>query len=67
MKMCGICYNEVDELFDSVCVEKPEELKGVPIGMYHCPDCGTMVIAGVPHPQICKQCLNKLINDREEK
>jgi len=60
MKICGICYNEVDELFSSVCAEKPEELKGAPIGMYHCPDCGAMVIAGVPHPQICKQCLIKL-------
>jgi hypothetical protein len=22
----------------------------VPLGMYHCPYCGTMVIAGLPHP-----------------
>lgn len=22
----------------------------VPLGMYHCPYCGSMVIAGVPHP-----------------
>ena len=21
-----------------------------PIGMYHCPDCGAMVLAGYPHP-----------------
>lgn len=22
----------------------------VPIGMFHCPECGEMVIAGMPHP-----------------
>lgn len=22
----------------------------VPLGMYHCPYCGSMVVAGVPHP-----------------
>ena len=32
------------------CPHKPEELKGQPIGMYHCPICGEMVLAGVKHP-----------------
>lgn len=27
----------------------PEQLKFVPLGQYHCPYCGAMVIAGVPH------------------
>lgn len=31
------------------CPHKPELLKGVPIGMYHCPCCGMIVIAGLPH------------------
>lgn len=25
------------------------KLKGLPIGMYHCPSCGDMQLAGVPH------------------
>lgn len=28
---------------------EPEQLVGVPIGMYHCPYCGAMVLAGVSH------------------
>jgi hypothetical protein len=31
------------------CPHDPRELKGEPIGMYHCPVCGEMVIAGLPH------------------
>lgn len=57
--MCGRCYDTVDELFDSGCNEKPELLVGVPLGMYHCPDCGAMVLAGIPHPPICKNVLRR--------
>jgi len=32
------------------CSHDPRELKGQPIGMYHCPECGEMVIAGIAHP-----------------
>lgn len=28
----------------------PEQLEGAPLGQYHCPYCGGMVVAGVPHP-----------------
>lgn len=28
----------------------PPQLKGAPIGMYHCPYCGAMVMAGMDHP-----------------
>jgi hypothetical protein len=31
------------------CPGKPEELKGQPIGMYHCEFCGEMQLAGGPH------------------
>ena len=24
--------------------------KNAPIGMFHCPECGEMVVAGLPHP-----------------
>ena len=38
------------------CNEKPEALKGAPLGMYHCPDCGAMVLAGIEHPPLCEAC-----------
>jgi hypothetical protein len=28
---------------------EPQQLIGVPLGQYHCPFCGAMCIAGVPH------------------
>lgn len=28
---------------------EPQQLAGAPLGQYHCPYCGAMVIAGVPH------------------
>ena len=55
-KVCGRCFEEVSELFAPSCAEKPEDLMGAPIGMYHCPDCGAMVLAGVPHPTVCARC-----------
>jgi len=27
----------------------PQQLAGYPLGQYHCPYCGAMVVAGVPH------------------
>jgi hypothetical protein len=27
----------------------PEQLLGAPLGQYHCPYCGAMCIAGLPH------------------
>jgi hypothetical protein len=38
------------------CPEDPEKLCGQPIGMYHCPDCGCMQVACIPHmcnPELC--------------
>ncbi len=34
------------------CPTKPEKLVKVPLGMFHCPLCGMMVVAGVPHPLV---------------
>lgn len=59
MKMCGRCYDEVDELFPSNCDEKPEKLGHLPLGQYHCRDCGAMLIAGIPHPSMCKKCIDR--------
>jgi len=36
-------------LREGKCPVPTELLKGVPLGMYHCELCGTMVIAGFPH------------------
>lgn len=55
--MCGRCYDFVDRLYPVLCKEKPEALLGQPIGQYHCPDCGTMLIAGMPHPEVCVVCV----------
>ena len=57
--LCGRCYDEGVELFPANCAEKPENLVGVPLGMYHCPDCGAMVLAGLPHPDLCKLCIER--------
>ena len=32
------------------CAYDPEALRGLPLGMFHCPLCGEMVVAGCPHP-----------------
>ena len=32
-----------------ICSYKPELVTG-PIGMFHCPECGEMVVAGAEHP-----------------
>ena len=33
------------------CTHDPRQYKGYPVGQYHCPECGEVVIAGLPHPQ----------------
>lgn len=55
--LCGRCYDAAPVLYPTNCNERPEALLNAPIGMYHCPDCGAMVLAGVPHPPLCKLCL----------
>lgn len=32
------------------CTYDPMLMIGTPTGMFHCPGCGEMVIAGMPHP-----------------
>ena len=32
------------------CSFDPKPYIGVPIGMFHCPECGEMVVAGMDHP-----------------
>ena len=59
MDMCGRCYEVVSKVFTANCSEKPELLKGQPLGQYHCPDCGAMIIAGIKHPPMCKKCIDR--------
>jgi hypothetical protein len=61
--ICGRCYQEVDELFDAPCDERPEKLIGSPIGQYHCPECGIMLIAGIEHFKMCERCIESLTSD----
>lgn len=58
LHMCCRCYDEVEETFPTNCKEKPEEINGA-IGMYHCPDCGAMVVAGLTHGELCEPCLKR--------
>lgn len=41
-----------DMLTRGECPMPIELLKGIPLGMFHCELCGTMVVAGIPHPPI---------------
>ncbi len=49
-----ILYTSEGVVFE--CPEEPGCLLGMPIGMYHCPSCGCMVVAGFvfhPHEEVC--------------
>lgn len=57
MSLCGRCYDDVkvEALVPASCSHNPEKTAGA-IGMYHCPECGAMVLAGYPHPMVCALC-----------
>ena len=57
--MCGRCYEENVPIFPANCAEHPERLVNQSIGMYHCPDCGAMVMAGMEHPYLCQLCWDR--------
>ncbi len=54
--MCGRCHAFVDTLYPSPCTEDPLAADSAMLGQYHCPDCGAMLVAGLPHPQVCLSC-----------
>lgn len=56
--ICARCGDE-GRLYPATCGERPERLKGLPIGMYHCPECGAMLLAGLPHGDVCELCRDK--------
>lgn len=45
------------------CSHDPRKTVG-PIGMYHCPECGQMVVAGFAHPDYDK--LDKFMKDQKD-
>lgn len=60
--LCARCMRDDLQLMDAPCAEKPEAVFG-PIGMYHCPDCGAMVLAGMLHPPLCTACIEEMRNE----
>lgn len=54
------------------CTYDPTVMVGKPIGMFHCPECGEMVVAGMPHPDydaeipVCKACGRGPLSGPEE-
>lgn len=63
--LCASCYGTIKEadLVASPCTHNPEAYAGAPIGMYHCPGCGVMVLAGAAHPQVCSRCAAQIRHD----
>ena len=48
----GLSDDELRELIlDDACPYEPDRDGPTPMGMYHCPLCGEMVLAGCPHPK----------------
>jgi len=51
-KINNMSKEELKKLIASnQCPYEPEHLIGVPMGMHHCGVCGSMVVAGLPHPR----------------
>lgn len=41
---------------DGDCDYDPREIGRKPIGMFHCPACSAMVLAGMSHPKRLSEC-----------
>lgn len=51
-RLNGYSDKEIEDLIkNDKCPYEPERDDGVSIGMYHCPICGEMVLAGMTHPR----------------
>ena len=53
----AVWVTDFDSLHDTTakggvmkCDYAPRKMAGFPVGMFHCPECGEMVIAGMAHP-----------------
>lgn len=50
-----------------LCPHDPKLLLGYPVGMYHCPVCSEIVLAGFDHPFHSFDCPNYIQEDKEDK
>lgn len=57
--LCARCYSEdaPDNHVEFACSHDPTHVTG--LGMYHCPECSAMVLAGHPHGPICRHCAHE--------
>lgn len=56
--LCALCWREADDKdpVTSTCGHDPVKLAASGLGMYHCPECCAMVLAGLPHGPLCRLC-----------
>lgn len=66
--LCARCYSEDSpgNHVEFACTHDPVRTQGA-IGMYHCPDCGAMVLAGHAHGPICRHCAGETTYPGEER
>lgn len=48
------------------CTYDPRVMAGLPLGMFHCPDCGSMVLAGMAHPDYSEGADEDNLSQRTE-
>jgi len=58
--MCGMCYRSHSSdapliVSAARCPEQPESRSHTGVGLYPCPDCGAMLLAGMSHPALCDE------------
>lgn len=58
VEMCGRCHAGGAETHAAPC--RPVLKGDAAVGMYHCPDCGAVVMPGLPHPPLCGKCLGEV-------
>lgn len=56
--LCARCMDELPEDQARQCGHDPRDVHGA-VGMYHCPDCAAMVLAGLEHGPLCPTCAER--------
>jgi hypothetical protein len=56
---CCRCRQDRPALYPARCATHPER-DDAARGHYACPDCGAPLLAGFPHPLMCRDCLLRL-------
>lgn len=61
--ICAVCGKPA-QLFDTECPEKPETKNPSDLmAIYDCPECGIILFNGIPHPMVCKECLEECFEE----